>query len=151
MILNGNNLLVLVGASGETQTAMACATTCTLNVNQDSIEASCKSESNGKWVSSIPGKVSWDISTDNLYDPTFTSNSFDKLLSTIIADADGTGSNEFDIVFQVVNDDAVSGDVTAYTGKVQLTDISLNGPVDETSTYSANFKGVGKLTQSTKT
>ena len=60
-IFNGSNLVVKTGG---TPVAIACATSCTLTVNQEAVEASCKDS--GKWVQSISGKASWEISTDNL-------------------------------------------------------------------------------------
>ncbi len=150
--LLGNNLVVRLGSNASGDVIM-CATSCSLNINQNATEASCKGDpdsSPSKWSSSIAGTASWDISTDNLYDPTMANNSFDALAKKIIDDANGTTDNSFPIAFQVINDSSVAGDVEYYTGTVMLTDVSVNGPVDEFATYTANFKGIGALTQASK-
>ena len=145
--LLGDNLVVRIGTT-TTDPVIMCATSCTLNLTQATIEATCKGDpeaTGNKWVDSIAGAASWDISTDNLYDNDITLESFDKLAGIIIDDADGIADNEVDIVFEVVG--ATSPDVTYYSGKAVLTDISLSAPTKEYATYTANFKGKGKLTQ----
>ena len=139
-IFNGSNLVVKTGG---TPVAIACATSCTLTVNQEAVEASCKDS--GKWVQSISGKASWEISTDNLYDPVLANNSFDGLVKSIIDDADGTADNLIEIVFEIENQ--ASPDIATYSGSVQLTSIALTGPDNDVATYTASFKGVGALTQ----
>jgi len=143
----GNNLVVRIGTS-VSDPVILCSTSCTLNLNQNTVEASCKGDpatSGDKWTSAIAGSASWDISTDNLYDDDITKESFDKLAQLIINDANGTADNSADVVFEIVG--AVAPNITTYTGTVMLTDISLNGPTDEYSTFTANFKGLGILTQ----
>jgi predicted secreted protein len=145
--LLGNNLVVRLG-NLISSPVILCATSCTLNLNQNTIEATCKGDGTGtdKWSSAIAGSANWDISTDNLYNPDNTLESFDALAKIIIDDANGVADNEVDLVFEISNADAVSGtDVSFYSGKAILTDVSLNGPVDEFATYTANFKGTGAL------
>ncbi len=149
--LLGNNLIVRVGAD-ETGDVLMCATSCTLNINQNATEASCKGDPDvggNKWTTAIAGAANWDISTDGLYDDAMTNFSYDYLAGIIIGDANGTGTNELEIVFQI-NRSALIGDIEYYSGKVMITDISLNGPVDEFATYTASFRGLGPLVANAK-
>ncbi len=139
-IFSGTNLIVSTGATPD---EIVCATTCTLSINQEAVEASCKST--GKWIESVPGKAGWEITTDNLYDPILANNSFDTLVKSIIDDADGTADNALEMVFEIK--DQVTPNIATYTGTAQLTDISLNGDDNAPATYSATFKGVGALVQ----
>ena len=144
-IISGTNLVVKVDAAEGTPVVIVCSTTCTLNLNQEMVEASCKDS--GKWKSGVPGLVDWEITTDNLYDPSYVSNSFDKLAKYIIDDANGTAVNSLDIAFEVDNPDVVEGDITAYSGACQLASLSLTGDDNSPATYSATFTGVGALVQ----
>jgi len=139
---SGSNLVVKIGTHN-----IVCATSCTLTINQETITASCKDS--GKWTDGIAGKGSWSISTDNLYDPDITKESFDKLAQNIIDDADGGTENKMLLVFEI--EGAVAPNITVYGGTGMLTDIALTGNDNELATYTANFTGLGKLTQTPQT
>jgi len=127
--INGTDLLVYVDG-----VAVACATTCSLNINQETVDSTCKDV--GVWANSIPGRKSWDVSVDGLYqlnnDIGFTG------LSNLILDDD-------------INDvtlDFGQKDVNFYwTGEAILTSISLTGDDNAPGSFSASFTGVGSLTQ----
>jgi len=149
----GNNLVVRVGTD-ETGDVILCATNCSLNIEQATTEASCKGDpasTSSKWSSAIAGTASWSISTDGLYNYTITSFSFDHFAAIMIDDADGTATNSVSLVFEVYDStSATTGDVTYYSGTAIVTSASLNGPVDEFATWTAEFKGTGQLVQNVK-
>lgn len=145
----GNNLLVYIdGATPALGKLVLCSTNCTLNLEQATTEASCKNAGGTKWSTSIAGTASWSISTDGLYNPVLSAPSFDALAVKIIADADGTADNSVSIVFEIENQ--ANPNIEYYSGTAILTSVSLNGPVDEFATYTAEFKGVGALVQNVK-
>ena len=145
----GDNLLVYIdGVTPAAGDLVLCSTSCTLNLEQATVESSCKDGEGTKWSTAIPGTASWSISTDGLYNPVLAAPSFDELASKIITDADGGAANSVSIVFEVSGQ--VNPDIEYYTGTAILTSCSLNGPTGEFATYSAEFKGVGALTQSVK-
>lgn len=146
----GNNLLVYIdGVTPDAGDLVLCSTNCTLNLEQATTEASCKDAAGTKWSNSIAGTASWSISTDGLYNPALSAFSFDVLASKIITDADGGTANSVQVVFEIVGQS--SPDIDYYKGTAILTSASLNGPVDEFATYTAEFKGVGALVAVPKT
>jgi predicted secreted protein len=150
--LLGNNLVVRIG-DAITDPVLLCATSCTLNINQTTIEATCKGDgtSGDKWSRAIAASANWDLSTDGLYNPDFVNEeSFDSMAKVIIDAANGTADNSVSVVFEIQNSASAIGDVTMYSGTAILTDVSLNGPVDEFATFTANFKGTGALVQTLK-
>ena len=54
----------LYGNASHALIALALATTCSLNFNVDSFDATSKDS--GSWQASLPGMKSWSMSTDNL-------------------------------------------------------------------------------------
>ena len=127
--------------------SIAKAKTHTLTVNSDTIDVSSKDD--GFYGASIPGKINWEISAENIY----TEKAFDELY------AKAQARQVFEVVFgRVANynaeglgeQDAWSPDSvkhTTYTGKVTLTNMTLNANNGEVTSFSATLKGVGALKQ----
>ena len=126
--------------------SIAKAKTHTLTITSDTIDVSSK---DGFYGASIPGKINWEISAENIY----TEKAFDELY------AKAQARQVFDVVFgRVANynadglgeQDAWSPDSvkhTTYTGKVTLTNMTLNANNGEVTSFSATLKGVGALKQ----
>jgi len=127
--INGTDLLVYVD-----DVAVACSTTCTLNINQETVDSTCKDV--GVWANSIPGRKSWDVSVDGLYqldvDISFTG------LSNLIL---GDDINDVTLKFGQIDKNFY------WSGEAILTSISLSGDDQSLSSFSASFTGVGALTQ----
>ena len=159
----GEELQIFFG-SGSSATVIACATSCSVNVDADTIDVSCKDT--GRYGASKPGKISWTISSDALF--TIPANGdtrygYTKLMDALIsgekvrvswgtvsgfstynsasyqADEDGHVFNENNV--QKNNDDLYWGYATV--GSLQLT--ADNGAL---STYSVTLNGVGKINKS---
>lgn len=127
--------------------SIAKAKTHTLTITSDTIDVSSKDD--GFYGASIPGKINWEISAENIY----TEKAFDELY------AKAQARQVFEVVFgRVANYDAEglgskdswtpdSTKHTTYTGKVTLTNMTLNANNGEVTSFSATLKGVGALKQ----
>lgn len=132
-VINGTTMLLLLDG-----VAIGCTRSATLNINNDTYDASCKS-SNG-WADNGLGQRSWDVSFDGLYDPSGVTNFealFDELYerdATLImefAQIDGTGGGE------------------VYRGNCLVTSLSLTADMEQPVTYSGTLTGTGSLYKST--
>lgn len=127
--------------------SIAKAKTHTLTITSDTIDVSSKDD--GFYGASIPGKINWEISAENIY----TEKAFDELY------AKAQARQVFDVVFGRVADYNAEGlgenenwspdstKHTTYTGKVTLTNMTLNANNGEVTSFSATLKGVGALKQ----
>lgn len=127
--------------------SIAKAKTHTLTITSDTIDVSSKDD--GFYGASIPGKINWEISAENIY----TEKAFDELY------AKAQARQVFEVVFgRVANYDTNglgekdswttdSVKHTTYTGKVTLTNMTLNANNGEVTSFSATLKGVGALKQ----
>lgn len=128
--------------------SIAKAKTHTLTITSDTIDVSSKDD--GFYGASIPGKINWEISAENIY----TEKAFDELY------AKAQARQVFEVVFGRVKDYNAEGlqapaeawapdstTHTTYTGKVTLTNMTLNANNGEVSSFSATLKGVGALKQ----
>lgn len=112
---------------------VACAKECTLNMERDLLDSSCKDGAGNK--SHISGLFGWSIDVSALVDFSATVGVTD--LGTAIIN--GT---QLTAVFET----GVSGD-TSWTGTVDLSSLSItsaNGAIVE---YSGTMQGTGALTQ----
>jgi predicted secreted protein len=132
-VINGTTMLLLLDG-----VAIGCTRSATLNINNDTYDASCKS-SNG-WADNGLGQRSWDVAFDGLYDPSGVANFealFDELYerdATLImefAQIDGTGGGE------------------VYRGNCLVTSLSLTADMEQPVTYSGTLTGTGSLYKST--
>lgn len=74
----GNYLAVMKQNSDKTWEAFAAAQTCSVTIQRNMIEVSSKDH--GQWVSNLPGKISWSMSTQNLY----TEANYDEMYNLMI-------------------------------------------------------------------
>lgn len=139
-VVNGTDLLVWYKPDGGDLGKIYCSTSCTLNINQESTEASCKDSA--QWAAAVPGKKTWDVSVDGLYDPDHVDAGPNDKNFIGIADlfVDPTQTNEVDLIFG-------EGGVGLYvwTGKAFLTSCSLTGDDGSPASWSCTFQGVGPL------
>ena len=139
-LINGTDIVVMFKSAGvATSTAIFCSTSCTLNINQDTVSATCKD--GGNWANNLPGNKSWDVSVDGLYQ-TGDSASFIDLTDLLVSET--TLTNPVNSCTLVVGQIAESGEVS-WTGEAVLTSASLTAPDGEIATWSASFTGNGEL------
>lgn len=135
-IISGTDLVVKFGTAAA-ENVTVCGTSCTLNINQQVTEISCKGS--GQWFDGTEGQKSWEVTCDNLYDPAAASGGFIDISDLLI-----TGPNTCSVVFGQEG----SGD-TIWTGTAQVASASLNGPDNESATWTVTFTGLGELVKGT--
>lgn len=151
--LLGDELFVYInmgtGESGETADwqPLAYSTTCSLNLNSDTIDASNKMA--GVWTAALPGKLSWTISTEALMSTSKTGYSYfyDKLVKR----------EPFKIRFGQATNITPSGSTepdfnineskTYYEGEAYCSSCNLNADNGAVCTMSVEFTGNGALTK----
>jgi predicted secreted protein len=132
--INGHDLLVYAyynGAGG----ALSHSTTCSLTVNTGTVATTSKDSH--KWVDKLPGCRDWTMETSGMValDATWGIEELygyinsGRKLTLKFATSDGT--DKF------------------YTGKAYITSLSCDAPDESPSTWSATFRGTGRLRNST--
>jgi len=150
--IKGSDLMLFIKPNGtSTFKSIAFATSHSLSINGESTETSSK-DNGGKWVSKQMQRLSWTVSTDNLYSLDGEGSVYDDLFTVM------TERKEIDIVFSLENgyedkaDEVPTGGwspITSpqYKGKVLMTSLELNAPNGDNATFTASFEGVGALTK----
>lgn len=127
--------------------AIALATSCKLSSSSETIDT--QSKDSGIWTEKDIKKLSWSMSSENLFSADENVNGYDVLFDLylkrqpvsvkfgIAADA---GENE-------VPADGWTPPTAPYSGKALITSLELNAPDGDKATFSANFEGTGPLTK----
>ena len=146
MIRNGSDLMLF--ANGK---SIGAATSCKININAETTDASNKDEGNGGWTTPSVKKLNFEASSENFFLDTAKGNNFDDLFDLMIA------KTVIDIVFSL---DKIAAEkelpeapangwtlpsAGLYRGKAIITSLDANAPSGDNATYSTQFKGVGKL------
>lgn len=145
-VINGGDLMLFIGG-----TSIAFATSHKLAINAETVETSSK-DNGGKWVAKAVRKLSWNMSTENLYSIAGAGKTYDDLFTMM------TGRQEIDAVFALEKDYETKADevpaegwtpITTgqYKGKVVITSLELNAPNGDNATFTASFEGVGALSK----
>ena len=139
----GDELFIYINVStGETEDwqPLAYSTTCSLNLNSDTIDASNKMA--GVWSAALPGKLSWTISTESLMSTSNTGNAYfyDKLVAR----------TPFKLRFGQVTDlskldFSQDESKTYYEGEAYCSSCNLNADNGAVCTMSVEFTGNGEL------
>lgn len=140
-ILNGTKIGVYDGS-----TLLAYSTSGSISINHNLRDASNKSS--GGWSESLEGQRDWEISAEGLLafldasgtaggGSAITGKTVDEMFTSYIATR-----STLSIVFETTE----SGDYK-YSGTAYLTSVSMEAPMEDTSTWSMSFKGTGVLTQ----
>ena len=145
-LVNGDSFLLYL-TSG--QTVVAYATSCSLQVDSETIDTSSKFSC--KWASNMGGKASYTISADALYCQEVAEGdgiSFDKLLEFMVkgdqidwymgeeAAHDGTCET---------NPHTLDTTKTYYNGKAVVTSVSLEAGNNEIASCSITLTGAGEI------
>ena len=145
-VINGGDLMLFIGG-----TSIAFATNHKLSISAETVETSSK-DNGGKWVAKAVRKLSWNMSTENLYSINGAGKTYDDLFAMM------TGRQEIDAVFALEKDYETKADevpeagwtpITTgqYKGKVVITSLELNAPNGDNATFTASFEGVGALSK----
>lgn len=136
--------------------SIAHSTNHTLTVNAETSEISSKDIGAGTWASSSVKKLSWEITTDNLY----TKSAYAKLYQQMIAKQPVTLIFGTSPQTTLINDSSygyadwgwmdptqgtmVNGDFFQQ-GQAIITSLDTQAPNDDNATFSATFQGIGEL------
>lgn len=140
MIIRGNELILFHGA---TNTVFSRATSCNLELSNESIEVTSKSS--GLFKEFLKGRMEWSISVDGLVD-------FEDVNGFKVLNAAMFSGEDIDVAIGI----AIAGADTKptgmdntkvhYVGKVKIESLNLNtANAGELTTYSATLKGNGQL------
>lgn len=142
-LIHGDNLLLYL-TSGKT--VVAYATSCSLQVDADTIDTSSKFSC--KWQSNMGGKAGYTISADALYSSNEDGISFDDLLAMQVAgigvewymgqEAEWSGSCE-------TNPHTLDTSKTYFNGKAIVTSVSLEAGNNEIASCSITLTGQGEI------
>lgn len=143
-LVNGDNLLLYL-TSG--QTVVAYATSCSLQVDSETIDTSSKFSC--KWASNMGGKASYTISADALYcQDVEGAISFDKLLEFMVKgeqiewymgeETEHKGTCE-------TNPHTLDTSKTYYNGMAVVTSVSLEAGNNEIASCSISLTGAGEI------
>lgn len=128
-IINGTDLLVYVGT-----TAIASATSHTLNIGNDMRDTSNKSSAG--WKEQLAGQRNWTIDGEGLF-------SFDAAYGFTQLFTLMTNRTKVTVKFA-----GPSGD-KKWSGDAFLSSLSASAPNEDNTTYSFTFEGTGALTEAT--
>lgn len=143
-IIKGDDLM-LFDADGH---SLAFATSHSLSINGDAVDVTSKDH--GIWGGNEVNKITWEITSDNLY----TEDSFNELFDKMIAREKITvffglkAENDPDKTVADGDYDYWSKKATgSYTGSVLITSLVANANTGENSTFSVTLTGAGKITR----
>lgn len=84
-LVRGDDLFLYIysGGTGSTPVVLAFATSCELNINQETIDTSNKMSC--RWNANLAGKSNYTISADALYTQAAGAYSFDAMMAAMVA------------------------------------------------------------------
>ena len=142
-LINGDSLLLYLTSA---QTVIAYATSCSLQVDAESIDTSSKFSC--KWSSNMGGKAGYTISCDALYTASEDGISFDDLMGFMVAgnqvdwymgqEAAHSGSCE-------TNPHTLDTSKTYFNGKAVVTSCSLEAGNNSIASCSITLTGAGEI------
>ena len=139
-IIKGDDLM-LFDSNGK---SLAFATSHQLSINADAVETSSKD--GGVWGSNEVNKITWEMTSENLYTADAYDDLFDKMMAREAITVYFGTKKENDPDKTVVDGDYPNWTgAKGYTGKVLITSLSANANTGENATYSVTLTGTGKL------
>lgn len=125
--------------------SLAYATSHKLSLSGNAIEVSSKDSA--EWTDKIIGKLSWNITSENL----FTETDYTSMVELWMA------RQPIDVIFSVKDPAAttipeggwIPKAASGFKGKVVITQIEANASDNENATYSITLEGTGSLSKVT--
>lgn len=143
-IIKGDDLM-LFDAQGK---SLAFATSHQLTISADAVETSSKD--GGVWGSNEVNKITWEITSENLYTETAYDDLFDKMIAREAITVYFGTKKETDPDKTVADGDYDSWTgAKGKTGKVFVTSLTANANTGENATYSVTLTGTGKISKVT--
>jgi predicted secreted protein len=126
--VQGKNI-ILYKTSGGVDTVFACSTNCTFNVQVNQVDVTSQSSA---WFTEYKiDKASWNVSCDGIV--TLDGYSYADMLANQLA------RTSINIKFSINNGTSI----VVLSGSAIITNISINAPYKDISTYTINLQGVG--------
>lgn len=147
--VNGKDLMIFIGGK-----AIALASSCSLSVSADTLDASSKDD--GCWKADDAGDLSWEATTDALLsfdtdravDAVFA-DLFDKMVArelvTVTFGVAGNASTDCSGIPDAGWEEPVTG--VYYTGKAMITSLEATGEKGSAGEMSVSLTGNGALTK----
>lgn len=130
--VQGKNI-ILYKSVGSTNTAFACSTNCTFNVQVSQKDVTSQSSA---WFNEYKIDVAtWGVNCEGIV--TLSGYSYADMLATQLA------RTAINVKFSI--DNGVDG-VVVLAGSAIITSISINAPYKDISTYSVSLQGIGAYT-----
>ena len=164
--IKGDDLMLF---NGETGKSYAFATSHTLTITADTADTSSKDH--GVWTGNEVAKISWEITSENLYTTEGFDSLFDKMINreaipvafglkqkgradSTVADGDYSTWTPDDCatVPESGNPEAPSTDKATkdmYMGSAYITSLTANANTGENATYSVTLTGTGSIKRAT--
>lgn len=145
-VINGGDLMLFIGGK-----SIAFATSHKLSINVETVETTSK-DSGGKWVSKAARKISWNMSTENLYSNEGEGMTFSDLFDKLTAREPIQAVFCLEKTYTAKVDEVPEGGwlpatTGTYSGNVIITALEANAPNGDNATFTASFEGVGALTK----
>lgn len=126
--VQGKNI-ILYKTAGGVDTVFACSTNCTFNVQVEQVDVTSQSSA---WFAEYKiDRASWNISCDGIV--TLGGYSYADMLATQLA------RTPINVKFSINN----GSSFVVLSGSAIITNISINAPYKDISTYTVNLQGVG--------
>ena len=146
-VINGGDLMLFLADK-----SLAFATSHKLSVNVETVETTSK-DNGGKWVSKAARKISWNLSSENLYiekgDTAKAQSAFGDLFDLMVArtpvKAVFAKASNAEVDEVPAEGGWLAAETGRYEGDVIITSLEANAPNGDNATYSVSFEGVGEL------
>lgn len=142
-VIKGTDLMLFVKGTGTTYQTIAFATSCQLTVNAASLETSSKDS--GKWTSKQASKLSWSMTSDNLFTVEEFSVIFDKLVARTPIEVVFTLCTNADSDAGKPADGWTPDTENGYKGTAIITALSANAADNENATFNISLEGCSVL------
>ena len=139
-IIKGDDLMIFDDGGK----SIAFATNHTLSISADAQETSSKD--GGIWGSNEVNKITWEITSENLYTTTAYDDFFTKMINREAVTVYFGTKKENDPDKTVVDGDYTNWTgASGYSGKVLITSLTANANTGENATFSVTLTGTGKI------
>lgn len=129
--------------------SIAFASNHTLTITGETSDVTSKDH--GIWKGNDVNKLSWELTTENLYTDESYDDLFDKMIARTPITVYFARKNENDPEKSVADGDYSywTAKSTGYTGKVVITSLVANANTGENATFSSTLTGTGKIEKAT--
>jgi len=134
-ILNGTNVMIFL--SGSTIQPLAFAQDCKLSISRAQIDSTNKMSKNFK--ASIPGQISWSMTSSLLVTKVSGDTSFDSLMAIQL------GSGSVNIIMGIADSNNALTGSGMYTGTANISSLDMDSKDNALCTSSVTFEGSGEL------